>query len=54
MLSSDDVVDLMGQDRCVLRKAAVLACPLGAPLDQLSRVAREPHEAARMAQSSSA
>ena len=53
VLPPDGVVDLMGQNRR-LRKAAVLTGAVGTPLDQLPRVARQLHEAARMVQNSSA
>ena len=54
MLLSDDMVDLMGQNRRCLWKLAILACTSSTPLDQLARVARKLHDAARMVQKSSA
>lgn len=54
MLFPDDVVDLMGQDRRVLGNPAILTCPLSAPPNQLSCIARELHDAARSVQNSSA
>ncbi len=54
VLPSDDVVNLMGQNRRVLGKTAVLTRGVRTSLDQVPRVARKPHEAARTVQNSSA
>lgn len=54
VLAGNDVVDLMRQNRGLLGEVAVLACAVGAALDDLPRLFRELHEAARMVQISSA
>lgn len=54
VLPPNDVIDLMRQNRRILRKAAVLADPLSALLDQLPHIAGDFHDAARIDQKSSA
>jgi hypothetical protein len=54
VLPSNDMVDLMRENRRILRKMAVFTGVVGPLLDQLSRIARELHEAARIVQNSSA
>ena len=54
VLSSDDVINLMEQDRCLLREVAVLAAGASPALHSLSGLAGEPHEAARTVQNASA
>ncbi len=53
MLSPDDVINLMWQNRRVLRKQAILARAPRTPFNQVPRVIRYLHEAARIAQNSS-
>src|SRR5262245_1168800 len=54
VLTGDDVIDLVRNDRGLLGKMAVLARTLSAALDQLPYCARHLHEAARIVQSPSA
>ena len=53
VLSSDDGVDLVRQNRRALGKPAVLTRTLSAPLDQLARFARKLHDAGRIVQAPS-
>lgn len=53
VLFSNDMVDLMRQKRCALRKSAVFARILRAPYDQFPHIARDFHDAARTVQTSS-
>lgn len=54
MLPTDDVVDLVRQNRCALGTAAVLARTMSAALSQLPQIARYLHDAARIVQNCSA
>jgi hypothetical protein len=52
VLTGDDVVDLMGQYRSLLREVTILTCTWGTALDQLARLFGDLHEAARNDQNS--
>lgn len=54
VLLSDDMIDLMREDRRFLREPAIFAGSVGAPLDERPHIPRDRHEAARRVQRSSA
>jgi hypothetical protein len=54
MPPTDDVVDLVRQNRCALGNAAVLAPTMSAALSQIPQIARYLHDAARIVQNCSA